>query len=313
MSDVEKRQTGKQVKAAPNKPATANTPPRKVKRSPPISPEAQTAAKPPEQQVAKPPTTAMVVQQPKRLSTLMSTTALDGFSGFTEEVEGDARSQGGGIIQGRILKFTNPGCIWVTADDGLKVAADLELIASNMARVVEKWINGMPVREETIVVPPGQKFPNVKAMNEAAPRSEWREYNGQMIGPWQMQYLVYLLDAHTLDKFTYPTSTIGGGMCCREFADKVTWMRELKGPKIHAVVKLSDVPWITSHGRRQRPRLQIIRWIGLNGAGALPEPQPTTLDLGATETLPLNEVKEPTLAEVMGDAVPDFDDDVSKI
>jgi hypothetical protein len=318
MNDTEKRQAGKQqAKAAPNKPAAANAPPRKVKRAPPISPEAQTAAKPPEQQVAKP-STAMVVQQPKqRLSTLMSTTALDGFSGFTEEVEGDTRSQGGGIIQGRILKFTNPGCIWVTSDDGQKVPAGLELIASDMARVVEKWIDGMPVREETIVVPPGQKFPNVKAMNEAAPKSEWREYHGEMVGPWQMQYLVYLLNAHTLDKFTYPTSTIGGGMCCREFADKVAWMRGYKGPNVHAVVTLSDVVWITSHGRRQRPRLQIMRWIGFDGAGdkTLSGSQPA-LDGGAAakpEMLPLNEVKEPTLAEEMGDAVPDYDDDVSNI
>src|SRR5262249_19491638 len=193
MSKVAKDQAEKQsAKSASKQSAAANVRPRQVKRTAPVAPSAQTSAKPPA--AAKP-----SVAQPKPLAKLMSTTALDGFSGFNDAIEGDDRPQGGGIIQGRLIKFTNPGCIFVTADDEIKVSADLELIPIDIIRVVQKWIDGMPV--ETIIVAPGEKFPDIKAMNEEAPQSEWREYSGEMVGPWQMQYLVYLLNAQTLDKF----------------------------------------------------------------------------------------------------------------
>jgi hypothetical protein len=133
-----------------------------------------------------------------------------------------------------------------------------------------------------------------------------------MVGPYQMQYLLYLLDAQTLDKFTYPTSTVGGGMCCRAIAEKVTWMRKYKGPKLSAVITLDDTFMNTGWGGRQRPHFKIVRWIGFDGGGdkALPEPKPV-LEGGAAaksktpESPPWNEVEEPTLREELNDDLPD--------
>src|SRR5262249_42612109 len=160
------------------------------------------------------------------------------------------RPQGGSMIHGTLIKFTNEG-EWVTGN-GDPMPRDQELIVIDLVRAVQKWVDGKPV--ETIIVPPGEKFPDVKAMNEAAPKSEWREdLNGVLVGPWQMQYYVYLLDARTLDKFTYPTSTIGGGWACREIADKVAWMRRYKGPKVSAIIVLRDTHMNTRFGGRQRP------------------------------------------------------------
>jgi hypothetical protein len=282
--------------ATPNKPAAVNVPPRQVKRAPPVTPSAQTTAKP----------LTPIEQRPKQqLATQLPSTALDGFSGFVTEVEGDDRPQSGSVIQGRILKFTNPGCIWVTSDDERKLPDALELIPIDIVRIVQKWIDQMPV--ETIIVPPGEKFPDIKAMNEEAPKSEWREYNGEMVGPWQMLYLVYLLNAHTLDKFTYPTSTIGGGIACRELADKVAWMRKHRGPNVNAVVKLADVFWKTSFGGRQRPHFQIVRWIGSDSDKALPASQPPSESGAApqSEAPPWKEVEEPSLKEELNDDLPD--------
>jgi hypothetical protein len=189
------------------------------------------------------------------------------------------------------------------------MSCEQELIAIDILRIVQKWIDQKPV--ETIIVPPGEKFPDVKAMNEAAPKSEWREnLNGEMIGPWQMQYILSLLDAHSLDKFTVPTSTIGGGIACRELADKVAWMRKHKGSNVSAVIKLADKFMNTRFGGRQRPHFNIVRWIGFDGAGALPAPKPA-LEGGAaakTETPaspPWNEVEEPSLREELNDDLPD--------
>jgi hypothetical protein len=301
MSETEKRQAAKQTaKTAPKKPAAVNVPPRQAKRTEPITPSAQTTAQPP---TAKLP--AAPVTRPKPLATLMSTTALDGFSGFNEEVEGDDRPQGGGsMIQGTLVKFTSEG-EWVTGS-GDPMPPGQELVPSDLVRAVQKWLDGKAAG--TIIVPPGQKFPNVEAMNETAPRSEWRmDLNGKMVGPWQMQYLLYLLDARALDKYTFPTSTIGGGMACRELAEKVTWMRAHKGPKVSAVITLADKFMNTKYGGRQRPHFNIVRWIGFDGgrAGAiLPAPKPT-LEGDAAASPPWQEVDEPTLREELNDDLPD--------
>ena len=290
------------AKTAPKKPAAVNVPPRQVKRTPPVTPSAQTAVKPPAQ-VAKPP----AVAQPKPLAMQSPASALDGFSGFNEEVEGADRPQGGSVIHGTLIKFTSEGD-WVTGDDE-EMSRERELIPIDIVRIAQKWIDQMP--RETIVVPPGAKFPDVEAMNEQSPKSEWREdLNGNKRGPWQMQYLVYLLDAHTLDKFTFPTSTIGGGMACRVLADKVAWMRKHKGPKVSAVITLADVFMKTKYGGRQRPHFHIVRWIGFDTGGgddALPPPKPALEGGAATKSKapPWNEVEEPSLAEEMNDDLPD--------
>jgi hypothetical protein len=298
MERAEKRAEKQSAKSAPNKTATVNVPPRQVKRTPPVTPSAQTSAKPP---APKPP----AVAQPKPLAKLMSTTALDGFSGFNEEVEGDDRQQGGSMIQGTMLKFTSEA-EWVTGN-GDPMSRECELIVIDLVRAVEKWIDQKMV--EKLLVPPGTKFPNIRAMNDAAPRSEWREdLNGVLVGPWQMRYFVYLLDAHTLDKFTWPTGTIGGGMCCREIAEKTTWMRKYRGPKVSAVITLDDTFMKTRFGGRQRPHFNVVRWIGFDGGDALPAPKPALEGGGAAakpEAPPWNEVEQPSLREELNDDLPD--------
>jgi hypothetical protein len=283
------------AKPAANKPAAAATmQPRQVKRAEPVAPSAQTTAKLP--QAAAPP---VPVQRPKPLSTLMSTTALDGFSGFTDEVEGDDdHLQGGSDIQGTLLKFSNEAQ-WVTGKGDL-VSRELELIVADISRRVKKWINDRVV--QTIIVPPGEKFPDVKAMNEAAPRSEWRESFGKMVGPYQMAYHVYLLHSVALDKYTFVTSTTGGGICCRDIAEKVTWIRKYRGPSVNAVVTLSDTFMPTQWGGRQRPHFNVVRFVGFDGSAiaALPGPRPS-LEGGAV----VNEVEEPSLQEELDDDLPD--------
>ncbi len=238
------------------------------------------------------------------------TIPLDGFTGFEDGVEGDDQPQGGGVIKGRIIKFTNEFS-WVT-NDGEELLPSLELVAVDIARLVQKWINQKP--EETIIVLPGQKFPDVQAMNEKAPRSEWREdLNRKMVGPWQMQYLVYLLDLQTLDRFTYPTATVGGGIAVRDLADKTKWVRKFRGPNVNAVVTLSDTFMKNRFGGRQRPHFIIKRWIGLDAEGALAAPKLLVLEGGATAkpeptvspTQPgIHEVNEPTLSEELNDDLP---------
>jgi hypothetical protein len=214
---------------------------------------------------------------------------VDGFEGFEERHEGDERPQG--VIQGTIIKFTNEA-VWLTRDEE-KLPSDRELIALNIGRVVQKWIDQLPV--ETRILEPGEKFPDIEELNEKAPRSEWTEgRDGKPCGPWQAQYIVYLLDPKTMERYSFPTSTVGGSIAVRELREKVLWMRRLRGQNVYAVVTLSDKFMKTRFGGRQRPHFVIVRWImlGAEEKAALPAPA--------------QEVKEPTLAEELNDEIPDF-------
>jgi hypothetical protein len=164
-------------------------------------------------------------------------TPADNFSGWEDGTEGDDRPEGAGVIQGSLVKFTNEA-MWVTRD-GDELPADLELIAVDVGRVVQKWQDGQPV--ETIVLEPHQKFPDVEELNEKVPKKEWVEGpDGNLRGPWQAQHILYLLDPKTMDKFTFPTGTTGGRIAIRDLVDKTSWMRRLRGPNVYAVVLLSD-------------------------------------------------------------------------
>ena len=212
--------------------------------------------------------------------------------GFENHHEGDERS-GNRIIQGTIVKFTNEA-EWVTRDDE-KISSDHELIATDIIRVVQKWVGGMPV--ETRVLGPGENFPDVEALNEAAPKSEWAEGpDGKKRGPWQCQYIVHLLDPKTMDQYSYATGTVGGGICVRDLRDKVLWMRRMRGQNIFAVVTLSDKNMKTKFGGRQRPHFVVVRWIALGGGDANALPAPDAGSGGA-------EVEAPTLAEELNDSV----------
>ena len=242
-------------------------------------------------------------------------TGVDNFTGWEDGVEGDDRPESAGIIQGGLVKFSNEA-MWVSRD-GDELSADLELVAVDVARVVQKWQDDRPV--ETIVLQPHQKFPDVEEMNEKVPKKEWVEGpDGNMRGPWQAQHILYLLDPKTMDKFTFPTGTVGGRIGIRELVDKTTWMRRLRGPNVYAVVLLSDTFMNTKWGGRQRPHFKIVRWVSLGSEGGQVEalPPPTSKerqpDLFANEPaqqsqsdLPL--IKEPSLAEEMDDKIPDFE------
>src|SRR6516162_4538713 len=96
---------------------------------------------------------------------------VDNFAGWEDGVEGHERPEGAGVIQGTLVKFTNDSA-WVTRDDD-EIPSDLELVAVDVARVVQRWENGSPV--ETRVLEPGEKFPDIEAMNDAIPRDQWGE------------------------------------------------------------------------------------------------------------------------------------------
>jgi hypothetical protein len=238
---------------------------------------------------------------------------LDGFDGFTDEAEGNDQDQvGGRVIQGTRINFTNEA-VWLDAAKK-ELPADLELIVIDIGRVVQKWgTDGLP-SEAPIILAPHQKYPDIKAMNEACPKSEWRERFGKMEGPYQSQHVVYLLDPKTMQKFSWPTSTTGGHICVTGLVEKTNLMRKFRGERVYAVVKLSKT-LMSKRYNRQRPDLIVQRWVTLEKNDALPAPEtpaiagptattPADSKAAATDALGMRTVTKPTAKEVTGDEIP---------
>ena len=77
------------------------------------------------------------------------------FAGYTNEVDGEAEGQRHGVIHGALLRY-GKDLKWGTRDG--EIAPDRELIATSVARVMQKWIGEKPV--ETVLLAPEQKIPN---------------------------------------------------------------------------------------------------------------------------------------------------------
>jgi hypothetical protein len=223
----------------------------------------------------------------------------DGLDGYTDAVEGDERPASQGLIQGTLVKFGNTA-EWQTKD-GEVLDHDTRLIILDLKRAIIKW-GADKKPEETRIIPPGQPFPDVAAMNEAIPKTQWRQGFNGLEGPWQPQQCAVMLDPHTMEHFTFATSATGGFIAIRELADKVKAMRRYRGP-VSPIVTLDDAPMKTRYGDRRRPYFTIVDWVRLNGGSepqqaALPAPRPNGGADGNTEMVVEAEPKaEPVKAE----------------
>jgi hypothetical protein len=251
--------------------------------------------------------------------------AADGFDDFDGDDQQFAR-----VIQGEKWQFTNEGT-WVNGD-GKEIPPHREVVVVNTARVLQKWIDQAPVHGTTRFLAPGERTPDVDQLNEECPRSEWTEdFSGKPQGPWQLQNVVYMVELQTMQKFTFPTRTVGGGICVGELKDAVRMMRQFRGPGIYPVVSPAAKHMNTRFGGRQRPHLEIKRWIsfGPDGTAALPSASPPSLqgpalasqqgpdrkaaadqrgktqDKSGVVPRGVHVVEKPTLHEELNDAIPE--------
>jgi hypothetical protein len=238
---------------------------------------------------------------------------VDGFDGFTNEVEGvDADGHGApaGVIKGLLIRFTNEATYELR--DGYEMPK-VELIVVDVLRVLQKWKDRSLVGKPRILEP-GEKVPDIVALNNECLKSEWgTDFDGKPKGPWQFQYVVYLFDPATMDRYTFPTGTVGGGIAVRGIVEKIKWMRKFRGARVYPVIELADVFMNTKFGGRQRPHFVVKRWVQLGDDKlALAAPQPNATPGIEITAEPINDaalpgmmktVNEPTLAEQMGDEV----------
>ena len=206
----------------------------------------------------------------KKLKSETALVNLDGFDGYTDEYEGEEHDQdqftSGRVIQGTRINFTNEAT-WVDISKQ-QLPADLQLIVAEVLRIVQKWGHDNMPAEPPIILSSNQKWPNIQAMNEQCPKTEWRRHFGKLTGPYQAQKIVYLWDPVTMNKYSWPTSSNSGMACVSELAEKIAMMRQFKRQKAIPVVKLGSRLWSKRYNK-QGPNLIVVQWIVKGEGGTL--------------------------------------------
>jgi hypothetical protein len=238
-----------------------------------------------------------------KMTELVTSTALasDGITGHTDEVAGQETKQSS-LFRGTRIKFGK------TAEWEIKggevIDSKTRLILIDVARIVTKWgPDKKPV--ETIVLEPGEKFPDVAAWNDKLPRTEWVMGLNGLRGPWQIQQIVYFLDPRGMAQFHWPDGTTGGSIAISEAVDSIRAMRRFR-PGAAPIVEMSSTFIPTKFGGRQRPHFVIHSWVSMPGKelqqpAALPTPSAPTI---TGEAITLDAVEPVSLAEEMDDAIP---------
>ena len=225
--------------------------------------------------------------------------ALDGFEGYESGIEGKEtqfQSDRGSSLK---LKFLNG--VWL---DPNEQEVKAELVVLDVQRKVQKWLSD-DGPAETIVLMPGAKWPDIDAMNAECPQSEWREKFGKMTGPWAGEHVVLFVDPATMERYWWPSpvTTIGSAVCVRNLVSQVKLMRQFRGELVHPVVEPSHQFMNTAYGGRERPHLEIKRWIIFGGPGsALPAPNAPAIE-AAPSSAGMQTVEKPTAKEVTGDEI----------
>jgi hypothetical protein len=249
---------------------------------------------------------------------LKSTTAivnLDGFDGYTDEAEGDVQDQeqqvSGRLIQGDRIAFNGKTGIWINASKSKQpLPADLQLVVADVVRVVQKWTKDNLPAEPPIILGPNEKWPNVEAMNEKCPKTEWRTFFEKMVGPYQKQKIVYLWDPIHMDKYTWPASSDSAMNSVSELVEKIAMMRDYKKVKAVPAIKLSSRLWSKKYGTLA-PDFIVLFWVAKSADGTLLPPSEPTAISGprpstqeALRAFGVSTVTKPTGKEATGDEIP---------
>ena len=205
------------------------------------------------------------------------------------------------VIQGVIIKCVDGH--W-SDRDGVAFPPDTKMLAISTAICLQCWKDGQPV--ETIVKQPNQPLPDIGALNAKIPETEWElGLNNAPKPPWELCFVVHLVDPTDASIYTYINSTFGARIAFDRLKSKVNTMRQLRGELVVPLVKLDSKPMKTKWGTKQRPDFKIVDWRQLGGggggniSGGGGGPKQIT---SGSEALP--KVEEPSKDEEFNDEIP---------
>jgi hypothetical protein len=132
-------------------------------------------------------------------------------------------------------------------------------------------------------------LPDPADLNDAIPKTEWEKgLDGQPRPPWQLTYVIWLIDLNSGALYQYANSTFGARLLYENLEEQVTVMRMIRGEHVLPIVNLEQRPMKTQFGMKTRPHLHIIDWRTPGGGGGprLAPRSPTPQISGPVPTAP---------------------------
>jgi hypothetical protein len=125
---------------------------------------------------------------------------------------------------------------------------------------------------DTIIEQLNEPLPDVEELNAQIPQNEWGlGLDNKPRPPWQLNYVVYLVNPDTGDTYTFLNSTTGARIAVERLDDKFRWMRRMRGLSVVPIVRLDSRPMKTKTGPKMRPEFTIVEWRDIGGEGPPPE------------------------------------------
>jgi hypothetical protein len=94
-----------------------------------------------------------------------------------------------------------------------------------------------------------------------------------------LYYVVYLLSPDDASSYTFINSTLGARIAYERLADRIEWMRRMRGTDVIPLIALETRTMKTRFGKRERPEFTVVDWRVFGGAdapaAALPPPTPS--------------------------------------
>ncbi len=207
------------------------------------------------------------------------------------------------LIHGSLLKCVDGR--WSTQDTPDMTGR--QLLALTTAKAIQRWQLKDPV--ET-VVDAGTGLPDIEELNAKIPRAEWEPgLDGLPRPPWQLQYVVYLLDPvrridlhlRQLDSWReHRLGAFGRSRClgCGRSRKLICFPLVLLDSK-SMKTKMGVV--------KQRPEFTIIDWSDLSGGPAIAQQQQRAIEAKPATAKPApvgKPVKAPPTTETPDDEIP---------
>ena len=199
------------------------------------------------------------MQKPKQNETLPIPAGNDGWN--------DAASEAAErTIRGTLLKFAD--WRWTAGKEATPVEDGTKLVAMATAAMWVRWEDSKPV--EYIERQPGRRLPEREELSHQD-KSEWEEgFDNEPKDPWQNTRLVYLVDPHTAEAFTFSTTTWGGRGAVSDLGDQIARMRSVH-PDAVPIVELRAAKMPTKRGPKSKPVFKVAGWKSASG-GEAPAP-----------------------------------------
>jgi hypothetical protein len=158
-------------------------------------------------------------------------------------------------IRGTLLKFAD--WRWTAGKEATPIEDGTKLVAMATAAMWVRWEDSKPV--EYIVRQPGRRLPEREEGFDDEPKD-----------PWQNTRLVYLVDPHTAEAFTFSTTTWGGRGAVSDLGDQIARMRTAY-PDAVPIVELRAAKMPTKRGPKSKPVFKVVGWKSASG-GEQPAP-----------------------------------------